>query len=159
MRDEAKAGDSSVEQNLSESYKSGKEAESGFSSQIGEKEKAEIEKSNKDIETLKANFLKGHKYIESILFLNYNCLETAFTILPALMHRVQTLILLIVPSTFAFTLCKFGLNFLFVLPVILSPTPPFLFGKPLRSYLYPTAVFLPQISQIRAIYKFPLYKG
>src|SRR3989344_5472807 len=66
MREEAKAGDSSVEQNLSESYKSGKEAERGFPSQIGEKEKAEIEKSNKEIETLKANFLKGHKYIESI---------------------------------------------------------------------------------------------
>jgi hypothetical protein len=59
------------------------------------------------------------------------------------MALAETLILQTLPFTTARTLCIFGLNFLFVLPVTLLPTPPRYLALPRRAMLLPDMVRLP----------------
>ena len=77
---------------------------------------------------------------------------TALSTTPLRRHRVQTRTDLVEPSSVTtFTLCKLGLNFRRVIPVILVPTPPRYLGLPRVFTEFPIWVRFPQYWQTRAI--------
>ena len=77
---------------------------------------------------------------------------TALSMTPERRHWVQTRTDLVEPSsTMTFTLCRFGLNFRRVIPVILVPTPPRYLGLPRVVTEFPTWVRFPQYWHTRAI--------